>query len=190
LRFQGLKSSKKPLASQGRRLKAGVAKDLGGVYPDRARDVARYTPVRGPSARAAPRPRTLARARFRLMVRPVTVSVTRERDPHAYASVRPADSASYSISSSSGSSHLYTTTLNASRAPRGPAPPRTHSIATGTHRHAHAPTSMVSFHLSKSPDAGVSGVDPALSSLCSAGTKVALAKFTMPHSDLQEHLVK
>ena len=68
--FSGSQKLKNLLASQGRRLKAGVAKDLGGVYPDRARDVARYTPVRGPSARAAPRPRTLARARFRLMVRP------------------------------------------------------------------------------------------------------------------------
>ena len=42
LRFQGLSKAQKHLLAshaQGRRLKAGVAKDLGGVYPE-ARDVA------------------------------------------------------------------------------------------------------------------------------------------------------
>ena len=37
--FSGSQKLKNLLASQGRRLKAGVAKDLGGVYPE-ARDVA------------------------------------------------------------------------------------------------------------------------------------------------------
>jgi hypothetical protein len=37
--FSGSQKLKSPLASQGRRLKAGVAKDLGGVHPE-ARDVA------------------------------------------------------------------------------------------------------------------------------------------------------
>ena len=37
--FSGSQRLKNLLASQGRRLKAGVAKDLGGVYPE-ARDVA------------------------------------------------------------------------------------------------------------------------------------------------------
>ena len=37
--FSGSQKLKSPLASQGRRLEAGVAKDLGGVYPE-ARNVA------------------------------------------------------------------------------------------------------------------------------------------------------
>ena len=44
--FSGSKKLKNLLASQGRRLKAGVAKDLGGLYPE-VHDVAVTTPQCG-----------------------------------------------------------------------------------------------------------------------------------------------
>ena len=49
--FSGSQKLKNPLASQGRRLKAGVAKDLGGVHPE-AREVAVTPQCGGPRGSA------------------------------------------------------------------------------------------------------------------------------------------
>ena len=61
--FSGSQKLKNPLASQGRRLKAGVAKDLGGVHPE-VHDVA-VTPQCGGTRRMLSRDGTVRRLRLR-----------------------------------------------------------------------------------------------------------------------------